>query len=100
VKSSPKDFPILCLLLLLGATLLLSSSCTCGGSSGSDIFVGSGVKSFDEQGREYVYFIGNIFSKKVTSHDSNKELTETSRVSDFITKNLYVVLWYAYPRKT
>jgi hypothetical protein len=52
VKSSPKDFATLCLLLLLGATPLSSYSFPCGFIIGSIVGVGLGINSFDELGKE------------------------------------------------
>jgi hypothetical protein len=70
VKSSLKDFAVLGLLLLLGASLSISYT-----------FAG-------KLDMPYEFFIGKIFSKKVTSRDSKNVSICTSGISDLITKNL------------
>ena len=52
VKSSPKDFATLCLLLLLGAKPLSSSSFQSGFIIGTIVGMGSGIIPFNELGKE------------------------------------------------
>jgi len=71
VKSSPKKFSILYLLLLLGASLSSfsrTSSCDC--SEDSVSAKGSGTISEENLEVLCISFIGNIFSKDVASRDS------------------------------
>ena len=51
VKSQPKDFAILCILLLLGAMPLSFSLFSSGFSIGSIVSMGSGINSFKELGK-------------------------------------------------
>jgi hypothetical protein len=89
MKSSPKDFSTLCLLLLLGASLSSSSrtlSCDCSKIS-------TGVLCYGVISKEYlelilISFIGNMCSKKVASQDSIIVSAYTSGTSDLTTKNL------------
>src|SRR3990170_3182458 len=90
MKSSPKDFAVLCLLLLTRVSLSSST----GFSTCSIAMVGSGITSsssldrvgifsFDELG---ISFIGNMSSKKVASFDSIIVPTCMSDTSDLLSK--------------
>ena len=89
MKSSPKDFAILCLLFLLGTSLLSfsrTSSCDC--SKYSSVVLDSGIISEENLAMLCISFIGNMFSKNVASRDSIIVSTCISGTSDFTTKNL------------
>src|SRR5438045_1693039 len=93
IKSSPKDFAVLCLLLLQGASLSSSigfstsegSSCVTG-MVGSREMIGS---LLDKLG---VSFIGNTSSKNLTSLDSIIVPLYMSGTPDFTIKNIYPML--------
>src|SRR6266540_931615 len=93
IKSSPKDFVVLCLLLFRGASLSSpigfstseGSSCVTG-MVGSGEMIGSLLDKLD------VSFIENTSSKNVTSLDSIIVPSYMSDTLDFTIKNLYPML--------
>src|SRR6266542_3422889 len=93
IKSSPKDFVILCLLLLRGASL--SSPIGFSTSEGSSCvtgMVGSGEMIDSLLDKLGVSFIGNMTSKNVISLDSIIVPSYMSGTPNFTIKNLYPTL--------
>src|SRR5438105_8861749 len=93
MKSSPKDFVVLCILLFRGVSL--SSSIGFSTSEGSSCvtgMVGSGEMIGSLQDKLGVSFIGNTSSKNVTSLDSIIVPSYMSGTQDFTVKNLYPMI--------
>src|SRR5207237_6096440 len=93
MKSSPKDFVVLCLLLFRGASL--SSALGFSTSEGSFCvtgMVGSGDMIGSLLDKLGVSFIGNMSSKNVTSLDSIIVPSYMSGTLDFTIKNLFPTL--------
>jgi len=88
MKSSPKNFSTLGLLLFLRTALSSSSWIFTGGRLKDSIGVtGSGI-NLDENFKVLcISFIGKTFSKNVASRNSIIVSTYTSGTSDFTTKN-------------
>src|SRR5438034_6721324 len=87
MKSFPKDFAILGLLLLAGVSLLSFSRTSSGGCSKYSLDVlDSGNISEEVLTMLCISFIGNIFSKNVASRDSIIVSTCISGTSDLTTK--------------